>query len=274
MRLIVSTMVRPAILLQRSTPWSPELNDAPRPTQPLYAANAIQDIALDLALPEDLFIDVDSTDVQWSLRAGDNAVPSWLAFDPRTLTVRGTPRNRDVGTYSLLLVSRDSQGAEGQMPFQLTVENVNDPPTSIRLVRSQVSESVPGLRIGALQVVDPDPADQFTWQISDPRFVVLDNELWLSTTSSLDFELESSIVIQATVTDNGSPNLSLTSPLTIEVIDVNEFFPELQSQTLTIPTASQAQPSSPPTTPSIVTPGKPFAIVCPPEISPPCDWMR
>ncbi len=121
------------------------------------------------------------------------------------------------------------------MPFQLTVENVNDPPTSIRLVRSQVSESVPGLRIGALQVVDPDPADQFTWQISDPRFVVLDNELWLSTTSSLDFELESSIVIQATVTDNGSPNLSLTSPLTIEVIDVNEFFPELQSQTLTIP---------------------------------------
>ncbi len=94
------------------------------------------------------------------------------------------------------------------MPFQLTVENVNDPPTSIRLVRSQVSESVPGLRIGALQVVDPDPADQFTWQISDPRFVVLDNELWLSTTSSLDFELESSIV------DSGDRHRQwLTEPL-------------------------------------------------------------
>ncbi len=92
------------------------VNDAPRPTQPLFAANAIQDITLDLALPEDLFIDVDSTDVQWSLRAGDNAVPSWLAFDPRTLTVRGTPRNRDVGLTLYFWFRETAKELKGKCP--------------------------------------------------------------------------------------------------------------------------------------------------------------
>ena len=57
-----------------------------------------------------------------------NALPTWLSFDPNTLTFSGTPLNDDVGTVVIRVTATDSFSESATTPFLLTANNTNDQP--------------------------------------------------------------------------------------------------------------------------------------------------
>ncbi|MFD2556281.1 putative Ig domain-containing protein [Sphingobacterium tabacisoli] len=58
--------------------------------------------------------------------------PSWATFDPATGRLTGAPRNSDVGTTSVIVISVSDGTLTASLPaFSITVVNVNDAPTII-----------------------------------------------------------------------------------------------------------------------------------------------
>ncbi|NIB42091.1 DUF4214 domain-containing protein [Pseudomaricurvus alkylphenolicus] len=97
---------------------------------------------------------------------------------------------------------------------------INDAPTQITLNKASVAENDLGAVVGELTVIDPDEEDQHTYQVNDERFEIVDGQLQLRSDLSLDFETQSSVQIEITVTDE--EGLELTQLFDIEVTDVNE----------------------------------------------------
>lgn len=211
------------------------INDAPRATVETYTLTGRQDEFFQRTLPSTLFVDSDSTNLQWTVKAFSSGLPSWLTFNPTTRVLSGTPLNADVGTLSLQVVATDDQNAEGQLILNIEIENVNDAPEGIQLLYPLVMENSTGGVVGELVVHDPDPSDSFTWTLSDPRFRVVGKQLMLAAGVAFDFEQVQAISFDATAFDSGTPSQSVTVPLTVQIVDENEFFPDLQSQTISVP---------------------------------------
>ena len=58
-------------------------------------------------------------------------MPSWLAIDPVTGVLSGTPANADVGGLTIDVTATDGAGANATSSFQLTVTNTNDDPVVV-----------------------------------------------------------------------------------------------------------------------------------------------
>lgn len=209
------------------------VNDRPVANDSEVVINIIQDEPIDRVFPETLFTDIDSPNLDWSLSlVGTSSLPPWLSFDPITRELTGTPLNRHVGIYQLELRVTDDEPAEASIPVLITVTNVNDPPESLRITDTSIPENVVNQPVGQLFATDPDSGDQLTWTVDDSRFLIRDNQLFIN--SPLDFESEPTVDIRLTVTDSGLPTLSANLDVQIEVVDENEFFPELEGETFSI----------------------------------------
>lgn len=57
-----------------------------------------------------------------------NPLPEWLTFDRETRTFTGQPANLDVGVYEIIIRVSDSEEETATDNFNLTVNNVNEPP--------------------------------------------------------------------------------------------------------------------------------------------------
>lgn len=136
--------------------------------------------------------------------------PSWADFNPETGTLSGTPGNEDVGTTAdiIITVTDASQARASLPPFDLTVVNVNDPPTisgapPTTTMQNQAYEFVPFAE-------DPDSGDILTFSIQNQP-VWLDFESDTGRLSGIprtsDVGLTEPIVI--TVTDNSGAGASL-----------------------------------------------------------------
>ncbi|MEM7478687.1 MAG: cadherin domain-containing protein, partial [Planctomycetota bacterium] len=207
------------------------INDAPIANAESLELSVLQGQPIDQILEESLFTDIDSPNLLWSLRAGAG-VPAWLTFDPATRALNGTPENRDVGTSFLTLSVRDQEGATANIPVVLTVVNINDAPIDVRLINDVIEEGQGRRFIGGVIAIDPDTGDELTWEVSDNRFTIEDDRLWVN--ADLDFETEQQIPLILTVTDSGSPPLATSLAATIRVTDVNEFTPTLDLMDLEI----------------------------------------
>lgn len=98
-------------------------------------------------------------------------------------------------------------------------------PTAVTLSNVIVSENSEGAVIGKINVADPNKDDTFTLTVSDSRFeIVLDAkgkyQLVLKDGVFLDYELESSIALSVTATDN--TGLSKTQQFTLAVTNIND----------------------------------------------------
>ncbi len=212
------------------------INDAPTATLPSVLINATQDQPVDWTFPSDLFVDIDSTTLTWSITpTGVPTIASWINFDPVKHTLKGVPRNADVGEFEYQLRAADSSDASVAIPLKISVANVNDPPEQLALRGQTVAENNPGVKIGAVSVLDPDGKDTITYAISDSRFIIRDGILYLQSSSIIDYESEPRVSITITATDSGTPNRSTSSPFVIEVQDANEFFPDLNPARYLIP---------------------------------------
>ncbi len=58
----------------------------------------------------------------------NGTLPSWLIYDSASRRLIGTPKNSDVGVYTLQLRATDVYAATGLQNFTITVNNVNDAP--------------------------------------------------------------------------------------------------------------------------------------------------
>ena len=102
----------------------------------------------------------------------------------------------------------------------VTVLDANDPIDGISPTTAQVTENSEGALICAIQVSDPDADDTHTLTVDDGRFRVSKGNLYLAEGVSLDYEQTSVIIVNVTAVDSGGE--TLTAPIRVTVIDVEE----------------------------------------------------
>ncbi len=206
------------------------VNDPPVAVGPLQTPSVLQDQLLSFLIPTSLFSDVDDTVLNLSVsqKSGD-PLPAWLTFNPNTGILSGTPKNDDVGEYSLVITGSDPSKASATLGMTLTVVNVNDAPTNIAFDAKPVLENAAGVFIGSLFGIDPDTSDTIEWTVlNDPRFEVHGNLLFLVPGNKLDFEKGATVTITVRAMDNGTPPLFIDQQESFSVVDVNEFAPSLR----------------------------------------------
>jgi Dockerin type I domain/Bacterial Ig domain len=122
----------------------------------------------------------------------------------------------------LEIVANDTKEPSDTISRTITinVSDENDAPTDFTIDSTSVAENDGGGLVGVLTVADPDSADQYTWEISDNRFVVVNDELRLAAGQSLDFESQSTIDILMTAVDKGSERFSKS--VSVQVEDRND----------------------------------------------------
>lgn len=125
-------------------------------------------------------------------------------------------------SITLLVTAIDSSQASLQRSFELSVNNVNEPPTSVQLSNSTVAENAAGVSIGLLSATDPDVGNTHTFTLNDSRFEVLGNQLRLRPGQSLNFEASPTVTLAITARDNGTPQQQATFNVLLTVTNVNE----------------------------------------------------
>ncbi|WP_425084483.1 PA14 domain-containing protein [Ruegeria profundi] len=99
-------------------------------------------------------------------------------------------------------------------------EEQNQAPKDVMLDGSSLTENDEGAVVGTITVFDPDSEGPHQFEVSDPRFEIVDGQLRLKPGVALDHEDAVSVEVDVTVTDEGG--LSLTERFTIDVANVNE----------------------------------------------------
>lgn len=99
---------------------------------------------------------------------------------------------------------------------------VNSAPTNIELSASNIAENAMGADIGTLSATDANTADTFTFAVNDDRFEIAGATLKLKTENALDFEKETTVTLNITVTD--SANAPFSKELTVTINDTLDFY--------------------------------------------------
>ncbi len=103
----------------------------------------------------------------------------------------------------------------------LTVTDVNEAPTAVRILNSSVAENFAGAVIGKVQIDDPEGSEDFEVLISDPRFIVIDGYLMLRPGVDLDYEEASSVNLSLTIA-GGHDGPATAFDLSVTVADAND----------------------------------------------------
>lgn len=93
-------------------------------------------------------------------------------------------------------------------------------PTDIKLSDTSVDENVKGAVIATLDTIDLDIKESFSYTTDNANFVISGKTLSLAPDFALDYEKETSVTFNITVTDKD--NNEYTEAVTIEVNDVHE----------------------------------------------------
>jgi hypothetical protein len=98
-------------------------------------------------------------------------IPGWLSFDPYSRSLIGLPGNDEVGSYDVTIRVTDGY-ANTDQNFQLTVNNVNDPP--VFTTEPSVNANVLEAYIYSIYAEDIDPGDNLTFSaIVKPAWLTL-----------------------------------------------------------------------------------------------------
>lgn len=180
--------------------------------------------------------DEDSRD-NFTYAVGPTSVPFRVSGD-RLVTTR--PLNFESRrSYALNVTSTDASGASVTSQVIVWIVDANDKPSSITVPGgTSVLENSPfGTLITTLGTVDDDSDQTYNYSLvsrpgpvsvsSDGRVIVLDSKL-------LNYEVSRSIHLVVQSADSGFGHLSITQPLIIDVIDVNEPPSDIVISTLSV----------------------------------------
>ena len=125
-------------------------------------------------------------------------------------------------SYDIVLVTTDRDGVSLQQSFTITIEDVNDVPTSLSLSNDVVKEKEEAYTvIGILSTTDEDDPNMdsvYTYSIDNDIFTI-DNDT-LKTNRELDFETQSEYLVAITTVDGRGG--TRTEDFTLKVSNVNE----------------------------------------------------
>ena len=204
-----------------------DANDAPTNIT-LSAATVAENSATGTLVGTLAATDVDAGDsFTYSLVAGNGAADN-AGFVIQGAEVR-TTRSFDFEAQRALSVrvrATDAAGAAFEKTLKISVTNVNEAPTDVRIYGGTVAENLPAGTVAAsLAAVDPDTASQFTYGLVDgsgsdgnPYFTIRGNQVL--TGAPLDFEARPDYSIRVRATDTSG--LATEKAITIRVTDVNE----------------------------------------------------
>jgi Ca2+-binding RTX toxin-like protein len=135
------------------------VNDAPRLERAISDVVRAEDMAIDVAIPQGTFADVDGDSLALTARRADGtALPSWLQFDGERFT--GTPPANFNG-FILLEVFASDGLLETSGTFRLTIDPQNDAPALIQpIAAASVAEDQTvdiSLPAGTFGDADGDP---------------------------------------------------------------------------------------------------------------------
>jgi len=146
-----------------------------------------------------------------------------FGMDGLTIRVAGDINYEEHSSHSITIECADKGQLVYTKVFSIAVMNTNDAPTDILsdTGRYEVNENMPSsTRVAFLNTIDEDQGDTFTYLILNGtnKFIISGNELL--TTTSLNYEEESSYQIFVQSIDFSGE--SVTVIVTIEVMDVND----------------------------------------------------
>ena len=174
----------------------------------------------------------DQVDEQVTALADGGFVATWVNYDPAVGTTIMAQRFDEAGSKVGSEVDLSDfvgasfrpdviQLADGSLVFAWSVggdiEQKIVPLDELQFVgQLVVHENEPGVVIGAVSANDPDGDTSFSYAISDSRFEVIGGQLKLKDGVSLEYDLEQSVSIDVTVTDDGG--LARTETFVVYVI--------------------------------------------------------
>ena len=144
------------------------------------------------------------------------------------LLVSGDINNEDTSRLDIIVRVTDNKGLFRTEMFNVTVIDVNDPPTNVTLDGSGsalIPENSKGVQVDSLITEDEDQGQNFTYVlINNPgeNFEIKGDKLFTSKSAKLDYESSTSHQITVKSTDDGNPPLSVQVSLVINLQDVNE----------------------------------------------------
>lgn len=150
------------------------------------------------ALGSALARDADAGDVlTYSITGGTGAGLFAINASTGALTLTGAVNHEQVNSYTLDLRVQDAGGLFDTVSVTVTINDINDVPSSLDLAGTYVMEnSATGTLVGTLSMVDEDVADVHTYSlVANPgnKFTILGNEL--RTAADIDYELNQSFTI-------------------------------------------------------------------------------
>ncbi|MEH2332073.1 putative Ig domain-containing protein [Nostoc sp.] len=99
------------------------VNDPPVLVKEIADQQVTEDTLFNFTVPVDTFTDADVGDIltYTATLENDDLLPTWLNFNPTTLTFSGTPENEDVGSLNIKVIAKDIAGEQASDVFQVAV---------------------------------------------------------------------------------------------------------------------------------------------------------
>ena len=203
-------------------------NSAPAVVNTIPAQGAQATLPFSFTFAANTFADVDAgqTLVYTAGKADGSALPAWLGFDASTRTFSGIPAGADVGVLNIRVVATDNgtPSLSANTTFTITVVPANNAPTVANAIPNQSAQvsAAFAFSFAANTFADADAGQSLSYSATRADGSSL--PAWLSfNAASHSFTGTPSagdvgtVSIRVTATDNGTPNLSVSTTFSVTV---------------------------------------------------------
>ncbi len=174
--------------------------------------------------------DVDTGDTHTYTLSGADAASFEVVDGKLKFKSTQSPNFETKSSYALIVTTTDAAGSSLAESFSVTVNDLNEAPTSISLSANTIDENAAAVEVGTLTGVDEDASDTITFSLSGTdggSFEVVDGKLQLKSGISADYETQQSYSLTVTGTD--SDGLTTSQNFTVNVNNLNDNSPVISS---------------------------------------------
>ncbi|XP_021486299.2 protocadherin beta-6-like [Meriones unguiculatus] len=233
-----------------------DINDnAPQFVQSLYEVQVPENSPLNALVVRVSATDLDAGiygNVAYSLFQGSE-VPQPFVIDETTGEIR-LRKELDfevTSFYNIEIAATDGGGFSGKCSVLVKVLDVNDnaPALMVRKLTIQVPENSPETVVAVFSVSDPDSGDNGRMVCSIPNELpfllksTFENYYTLVTEGALDRESRAEYNITITVSDMGSPRLTIQHTIAVQVSDINDNAPAFTQSSYTLSVRENNSPA-------------------------------
>jgi G8 domain/Cadherin domain/Bacterial Ig domain/K319L-like, PKD domain/PKD domain len=198
-------------------------NDPVFSADPFSTADAAENMAYSSSIAGSA-TDIDSGD---TLSYTKTSGAAWLNVAANG-NLSGTPGSADIGLNSFAVAVFDGNGGTATATLEISVIDVNDPPSAGNAAFAVDENSSAGTSVGVVAASDPDAGDSLGFAIiagNTGTAFAIDGSGAISVAGSLDYEVTSQYLLTVEVTDSGG--LIDSAAVTVDINDVFEAPPNL-----------------------------------------------